>query len=54
MQSRNKTIEEIEHEISKIKEEAQRFEENMQNQIDSYVKSKIILFKDIDEIKARI
>ncbi len=52
MQNRNKTIEEIEQEIHKVKEETRSFEEHMQNQIDYYVKAKIILYKELYQLKS--
>ncbi len=54
LQVRNKSIDEIEGEIAKIREETRRFEENMQNQIDGYVLAKIILHREIDELRAKI
>ena len=54
LQSRNKTIEEIQQEITKVRQEALHFQENMQNQIDSYVRAKIILYKELYEVKTNV
>jgi len=48
LQVRNKSIDEIELEIARIKEETKKFEESMQNHIDSHVLAKILLYKEID------